>query len=171
LAVGSGGYLEAPRLCDAGTGLERSDAQVIASLLVSAVMLGVKVTSLNAIIRTINRNQELKMLVAELNHPRSRSSDIPVELARRARRASEQGPAEMKMVCVLAPEPLAVVRYMQSHPTRLGDRPSVSSRFCVPTSELDNSVGDSPATDELDLVRFVPTTRELAGQTQAVAVS
>ena len=158
-------------LCDAGTGLERSDAQVVASLLVSAVMLGVKVTSLNAIIRTINRKQELKMLVAELNLPRSRGTSIPVELMRRARRATEHGPAETKMVCVLAPQPLSVVRYMQSHPTRLGDRPSVSSRFCVPTSELDNSVGDSPATDELDVVRFVPTTRELAGQTQAVAVS
>ena len=172
-AVGSGGSLEAPRLCDAGTGvtgLARSDAQVIASLLVSAVMLGVKVTSLNAIIRTINRKQELKMLVAELNLPRSRNSNIPVELMQRARRASEQRPAEMKMVCV-APQPLAVARYMQSHPMPPGDRPSVSSRFCVPTSELDNSVGDSPATDELDVVRFVPTTRELAGRARAVAVS
>ena len=116
--VGSGGYLEAPRLCDSVNGLERSDAQVIASLLVSAVMLGVKVTSLNGIIRTISRRQELKMLVAELALPRSRGSNIPVELMQRARRATEDGPDEMKMVCVLAPEPLAVVQYMHSHPTR-----------------------------------------------------
>jgi hypothetical protein len=83
--------------------LERSDAQVIASLLVSAVMLGVKVTSLNAIIRTINRKQELKMLVAELNLKRSRGSNIPVELMQRARRASERWnrPAEIETVCVL----------------------------------------------------------------------
>ena len=87
-----------------------------ASLLVSAVMLGVKVTSLSAVIRTINRKKELKMLVAELALPRSRGSNIPVELMQRARRATEHGPAETKMVCVLAPEPLAVVRYMHSHP-------------------------------------------------------
>jgi hypothetical protein len=129
IGSGSGGYLEAPRLCDAGTGLERSDAQVIASLLVSAVMLGVKVTSLNGIIRTINRKQELKMLVAELNLPRSRGTSIPVELMRRARRATEHGPAETKMVCVLAPEPLAVVRHMHSHPTRRGDRPAFRCGF------------------------------------------
>jgi hypothetical protein len=87
---------------------------VIASLLVSAVMLGVKVTSLSAVIRTISRKQELKELVAELGLPRSRGSSIPVELMRRARRASEYGPAEMKMVCVLAPEPIAVVQYKHS---------------------------------------------------------
>ena len=96
--------------------------QVIASLLVSAVMLGVKVTSLNGIIRTISRRRELKMLVAELALPRSRGSNIPAELMQRARRASygatEDGPDEMKMVCVLAPEPLAVVQYMHSHPIR-----------------------------------------------------
>jgi hypothetical protein len=92
--------------------------QVIASLLVSAVMLGVKVTSLNGIIRTISRRRELKMLVAELALLRSRGSNIPVELMQRARRATEDGPDEMKMVCVLAPEPLAVVQYMHSHPTR-----------------------------------------------------
>jgi hypothetical protein len=76
---------------------------VIASLLVSAVMLGVKVTSLNAIIRTINRKKELKMLVAELALPRSRGSNIPVELMQRARRAPElwRGPAEIETVCVL----------------------------------------------------------------------
>ena len=101
MAVGSGGYLEAPRLCDAGTGLERSDAQVVASLLVSAVMLGVKVTSLNAIIRSINRKQELKMLVAELTLLRSQSINVPAELMQQVRRATEHGPAEMKMVCVL----------------------------------------------------------------------
>ena len=92
--------------------------QVIASLLVSAVMLGVKVTSLNGIIRTISRRRELKMLVAELALPRSRGSNIPAELMQRARLATEDGPDEMKMVCVLAPEPLAVVQYMHSHPTR-----------------------------------------------------
>ena len=77
--------------------------QVIASLLVSAVMVGVKVTSLTAIIRTINRKQELKMLVAELALSRSRGSNIPVELMQRARRASERwnGPAEIETVCVL----------------------------------------------------------------------
>jgi hypothetical protein len=111
LRVGTRGCLEAQRLCDPGTGLERTDAQVIASLLVSAVMLGVKVTSLNAIIRTINRKQELEMLVAELNLKRSRGSIIPVELMRRARRASEwwNGPAEIETVCVFAPEPLAPI--------------------------------------------------------------
>ena len=97
----SGGHLEAARLCDAGTGLEWSDAQVIASLLVSAVMLGVKVTSLTAIIRTINRKQELEMLVAELTLPRSQGSNIPAELMQRVRRATEHGPAEMSVVCVL----------------------------------------------------------------------
>ena len=76
---------------------------MIASLLVSVVMLGVKVTSLNAIIRTINRKQELKMLVAELALSRSRGSNIPVELMQRARCASERwnGPAEIETVCVL----------------------------------------------------------------------
>ncbi len=73
--------------------------QVIASLLVSAVMLGVKVTSLNAIIRSINRKQELKMLVAELT--RSQGINVPAELMQQVRRATEHGPAEMKMVCVL----------------------------------------------------------------------
>ena len=99
--VGSGGYLEAPRLCDSVNGLERSDAQVIASLLVSAVMLGVKATSLNAIIRTIYRKQELKMLVAELTLPQSQGSNIPAELMQRMRRATEDRPAEMNVVCVL----------------------------------------------------------------------
>ena len=103
--VGSGGYLEAARLCDAGTGLERFDAQVFASLLVSAVMLGVKVTSLDAIIRSINRKQELKMLVAELTLPRSQGSNIPAELMQRVRRATEHGPAEMSVVCVLRSAP------------------------------------------------------------------
>ena len=93
--------LEASRLCDAGTGLERFEAQVIASLLVSAVMLGVKVTSLNAIIRSINRKQELKMLVAELTLLRSQGINVPAELMQQVRRATEHGPAEMKMVCVL----------------------------------------------------------------------
>ncbi len=66
-------------------------------------MLGVKVTSLNAIIRTINRKQELKMLVAELALRRSRGSNIPVELMQRARRATEQwnGPGDIETVCVL----------------------------------------------------------------------
>jgi hypothetical protein len=75
----------------------------MASLLVSAAMLGVKVTSLNAIIRTINRKQELKMLVAELALPRSRGSSVPVELMQRARRATEpwNGTAEIETVCVL----------------------------------------------------------------------
>ena len=77
--------------------------QVIASLLVSAVMLGVKVTSLNGIIRTISRRRELKMLVAELALPRSRGSNIPVELMQRARRATElwNGPGDIETVCVL----------------------------------------------------------------------
>ena len=83
------------------TELERSDAQVTASLLVSAVMLGVKVTSLNAIIRTINRKQELKMLVAELTTLRSQGINVPAAIMQQVRRATEHGPAEMKMVCVL----------------------------------------------------------------------
>ncbi len=81
--------------------LERSDAQVIVSLMISAAMLGVKVTSLNAIIRTINRKQELKMFVAELTLPRSRGSNVPPELMQRVRRATEHGPAERTIVCLL----------------------------------------------------------------------
>ena len=79
--------------------------QVIASLLVSAVMVGVKVTSLTAIIRTINRKQELKMLVAELTLPRSQGTNIPAELMERVRRGTEHGPAEMSVVCVLRSAP------------------------------------------------------------------
>jgi hypothetical protein len=75
--------------------------QVIASLLVSAVMLGVKVTSLNAIIRSINRKQELKMLVAELTLLRSHGINVPAKFMQQVRRATEHGPAEMTMVCVL----------------------------------------------------------------------
>ena len=82
------------------------DAQVFASLLVSAVMLGVKVTSLNGIIRTISRRRELKMLVAELAIPRSRGSNIPAELMQHVRRATEHGPAEINVVCVLRSEPI-----------------------------------------------------------------
>ena len=99
--MAQGGYLEAAGLYDAGTGLERSDVQVIASLVISAVMLGVKATSLNAIIRTIYRKQELKMLVAELTLPRSQGSNIPAELMQRVRRATQHRPAEMNVVCVL----------------------------------------------------------------------
>jgi hypothetical protein len=72
---------------------------VIASLLVSAVMLGVKVTSLTAIIRTINRKQELEMLVAELTLPRSQGIDVPAALMQRVRRATEM--TEMNVVCIL----------------------------------------------------------------------
>jgi hypothetical protein len=72
---------------------------VIASLLVSAVMLGVKVTSLTAIIRTINRKQELEMLVAELTLPRSQGIDVPAALMQRVRSATEM--TEMNVVCIL----------------------------------------------------------------------
>jgi hypothetical protein len=62
-------------------------------------MLGYKSTSLNAIIRTANRKQELQMLVEELT--RARGSSIPSGLAVRARRLSELGHSEFEMVCVL----------------------------------------------------------------------
>ena len=47
-------------------------------------MLGVKATSLNAIIRTICRKQELGMLVEEL---KKAHTNIPSELVERVRRA------------------------------------------------------------------------------------
>ena len=65
-------------------------------------MLGVKATSLGAIIRTTNRKQELEMLVTELT--RARSSNIPPALFERARHATERmlhDHAETEMVCVL----------------------------------------------------------------------
>ncbi len=76
--------------------------QVIVSLMVSCIMLGVKATSLNAVIRTTNRKQELTMLVGELT--RVRSSNIPAELFQRAGRAAELTPEDDKtstMVCAL----------------------------------------------------------------------
>jgi hypothetical protein len=76
--------------------------QVIASLMVSCIMLGVKATSLNAVIRTTNRKQELTMLVGELT--RVRSSNIPAELLQRAGSADELSPEDDKtstMVCAL----------------------------------------------------------------------
>ena len=79
--------------------------QVIVSLLVSAAMLGVKSTSLNAAVRTTNRKQELETLITELT--RARSSNIPPALFERARRATESmshEPAEIEMVYVLRPE-------------------------------------------------------------------
>ena len=79
---------------------------MFASLLVSAVMLGVKVTSLNAIVRTINRKKELKMLVAALTLSRSQGSSVPAELMQHVRRATELGPAEINVVCVLRSEPI-----------------------------------------------------------------
>ena len=68
------------------------------SLLVSAVMLGWKGTSLSAIIRTANRKQELQMLVEELT--RARGSNAPPELVVRVRCATELG-HNSEMVCVL----------------------------------------------------------------------
>ena len=61
-------------------------------------MLGWKGTSLNAIIRTANRKQELQMLVEELTRARG---SIPSELAVRARRLTELGHSEFEMVCAL----------------------------------------------------------------------
>ncbi len=70
------------------------------SLLLSAVMLGVKATSLNAIIRTINRKQELGILIGELKKARS---SVPLEaLAERVRRATEHAPAETGIVRFLS---------------------------------------------------------------------
>lgn len=71
--------------------------QVIVSLLVSAVMLGVKISSLNAIIRLTNRKQEIEMLTKELT--RARSSNIPAELIERARRATEIREPGVETVC------------------------------------------------------------------------
>jgi hypothetical protein len=62
------------------------------SLLLSAVMLGAKATSLNAIIRTINRKQELGIRIGELK--KARSSMPPKVLTERVRRATEHAPAE-----------------------------------------------------------------------------
>jgi hypothetical protein len=71
--------------------------QVIVSLLLSAVMLGVKATSLIAIIRTINRKQELGILIGELQKDRS-SSMLQEALAERVRRATEHAPGETGIV-------------------------------------------------------------------------
>jgi hypothetical protein len=74
-------------------------AQVIVSLLVSAVMLGVKATLPNATIRWTNRKQELEILVEELTRVRS---SVPAALIERARRASEHvGPAEVDVRAVV----------------------------------------------------------------------
>ena len=73
---------------------------MIFSLLLSAVMLGVKATSLNAIIRTICRKQELWMLIEEL---KKAHGNIPSELLERARRATEDVPP---IVMVWRPRPL-----------------------------------------------------------------
>ena len=63
-------------------------------------MLGVKATSLNAIIRTINRKQELGILIGELKKARS---SVPQEaLAERVRRATEHAPAETGIVRFLS---------------------------------------------------------------------
>ncbi len=74
---------------------------MIVSLLISSIMLGKQGTSLVAIIRTINRKQELQMLVGEFK--RARSSNIPQELLARARRATGLGKPGMKLVCRTAP--------------------------------------------------------------------
>ena len=63
-------------------------------------MLGVKATSLNAIIRTINRKQELGILIGELK--KARSSMPPKVLAERVRRATEHAPAETGIVRILS---------------------------------------------------------------------
>ena len=80
------------------------------SLLLSAVMLGVKATSLNAIIRTINRKQELGILIGELK--KARSSMPPKVLAERVRRVTEHAPADMGIVRILSqagPEPASLL--------------------------------------------------------------
>ena len=75
---------------------------MIVSLLLSAVMLGVKATSLNAIIRTICRKQELGMLIEELKKVHG---NIPSELMEHARRATEHVPPS-GIVMVWRPRPL-----------------------------------------------------------------
>ena len=75
--------------------------QVIVSLLLSAVMLGVKATSLIAIIRTINRKQELGILIGDLKKDLS-SSMLQEALAERVRRATEHAPAETGIVRFLS---------------------------------------------------------------------
>ena len=62
-------------------------------------MLGVKISSLNAIIRLTNRKQEIEMLTKELT--RARSSNVPAELIERARRATEIQEPGMETVCSL----------------------------------------------------------------------
>ena len=76
---------------------------MIISLLVSAVMLGVKATSLAAIIRTINRKQELAILIGQLTH--LHSGILTDETMERVRHATEFVPAGTEMVCVLQPAP------------------------------------------------------------------
>jgi hypothetical protein len=67
---------------------------------VSTIMLGKNATSLIAIIRTINRQQELEiMLIGELAQS---PSNIPMELMERARRATQHGPAEIELVLSFA---------------------------------------------------------------------
>jgi hypothetical protein len=61
-------------------------AQVIVSLVISAIMLGVKLTKVSAIIRILYRQRELKMLIEELNKDHT---NIPLALVERVRRASE----------------------------------------------------------------------------------
>ena len=76
----------------------------------TAIMLGVKATSLGAIIRTTNRKQELQMLVGELSRAGIVSSSmhlietrIPQELMERVRRATEHAPPGMEIVRALLP--------------------------------------------------------------------
>jgi hypothetical protein len=58
-------------------------------------MLGLKSTSLNAIIRSINRKEELDMFLKELSKSQSK---ISRELVERARRAAEPTPTGIEMV-------------------------------------------------------------------------
>ena len=76
--------------------------QVIGSLLISAAMLGFKVTSLNAVIRTVNRKQELTMLIGELTRAHS---NIPQELVERVQRATDHGQPGFDSVVLLVSLP------------------------------------------------------------------
>jgi hypothetical protein len=58
-------------------------------------MLGLKSTSLNAIIRSINRKEELDMLLKELSKSQS---NVSPELVERAQRAAEPTPTGIEMV-------------------------------------------------------------------------
>jgi hypothetical protein len=105
-------------------------AQVVVSLLVSAIMLGKNATSLIAIIRTINRQQEIEMLIGELAQS---PSNIPMELMECAHAQLCMGPLRSSWYG-LSPH--------SGGPT---------SDFVLLLVAANSCAGYSPATDELNV--------------------